>query len=198
MDLAILLSETQPPTIEAPPPVEPPTICLSQNSSISEFAKVYPLWYWFPDANHYTWKTRFFIAKYRKLPASLSTENWEIIQRFFLRCSWLLDQHGKTSYLELAYLFNHYGFLLHGVPQTPAKVSTLIKKALNFAAHVQTDRGLALAPGTPQVGCKANGKVHCCGFLAGALVHLPTTVLKDLALAFVGRSHTLASWDFPF
>lgn len=197
VDVAVLLAQTQPESL-LPVPEPPVSNLLTEASPLGDFERVYPLWRWSPNPNSYTWTSNFVTNTQKKLPASLSYENWIILRDFLLQCKWLVHQHHKTSYLELAYLFNDQGGRLRGVTNSPSKTATLLRKAICYAGQVQPLPRLSIQPGIPSIGCKANGKVHTSGYLDKALVYLPVSALRRLAVHFQGRSHSLKLWEFPF
>lgn len=160
------------------------------------FCFLQPLWEWHPRITTYQWKSQFYDNGCKAPPASLSIDNWGVIKNFLLGLQWRIHPHDKTSFLELAFAFHFAGLTLTGVPNTPAQVSTLIRKSVNHASHVKS-RNHAIVPCSVSTTCKSNGKVHCSGHVSGASAYIPVGALMRLAVAFGGRTRRLSEWtDF--
>lgn len=198
VDTALLLAEfSNKEDFCEPVPVNRPALTLSPEFPVNDFQRVFPLWDWNPQRATFSWKTRFVIASQKQPPASLSADNWGIIKHFLSSLSWKLDQHAKTSFLELAFALNIMGYKLVDKPDFPAAVSTLIREAISFARQIQRPHH-PLVPGRVLSTCKANGKAHTSGHSTGALAHIPVRALCKLACAFGGRSHALKEWSVLF
>ena len=114
------------------------------------------------------------------------------MSEFYKGLSWKVDERCDTAFLELAACAKHQGFSFE-TGNSPANISTLLKKFLNLATKAGFIDGVV--PGTIVKRCKSNGKTFPSGLISGCYPFISPEVLKVIAIPFLrGRDHRLSQW----
>ena len=159
---------------------------------ISVFQNLLPRWIWEPIRNEYSWEPTFEFRPKPNCYANITESDWNSLSEFYKGLSWKVDERCDTAFLELAACAKHQGFSFE-TGNSPANISTLLKKFLNLATKAGFIDGVV--PGTIVKRCKSNGKTFPSGLISGCYPFISPEVLKVIAIPFLrGRDHRLSQW----
>ena len=159
---------------------------------ISVCRDLLPRWIWSPNPDDFNWAPNFEVIPKPVCYANITEQDWSSASIFFQGLRWKLGDSCDTSFLELAAGAFHQGFNFEA-GNTPAIISTLLKKFLNLASKVNLDQ---IHPGIIIRKCKSNGKTFPSGYINGGYPLLQPEALKLIAIPFLrGRDHRLSHWD---